>query len=158
MRILNMNDDDKFDIDLSQIEAKIDDNNLFDKSEKPTVDAINKFISTKHEFKNQKASLITGNFFVEYRMRVKGRYHDSGIITTKADLQTYTVNEMIFSFPTEFIYWVYINKESLEIQDAKKNDTDYIATGILIPIYRIFDLYKDYHQQKRIKQLFDKKK
>jgi hypothetical protein len=107
MRILKMNDDDKFDIDLSQIEAKIADNNLFDIAEKPTVEAINKFISTKHEFKNQKMTLNTGNFFVEYRMLVKGKYHDSGIITTKADLQTYTVNEMVFSFPTEFIYWIY---------------------------------------------------
>lgn len=148
MKILEMNDNDKFDIDLSQIEAKINDTNLFTPAEKPTVDAVNYFISTKHEFKNQPSTLTTGNFYVEYKMLVKGKEHYSGIATTQAGLQTYSVGELLFSFPTEFIYWVYQNKKKLGIVDADKNDTDYIASGMLIPIETIIGLYSKYRTQK----------
>jgi len=147
MRIIEMNNDDKFDIDLSSIDAKINDTNLFTPAEKPTVDAVNKFISTKHEFKNQPSTLTTNNFFVEYKMLVKGKEHYSGIHTTQAELQTYSVGPMLFSFPTEFLYWVYLNKNRLNIPEGKKNDTDYIATGMLISIDSITGLYGKYRTQ-----------
>ena len=152
MKIIKMNNDDKFDIDLSSIEAKIDDTDLFTPAEKPTVDAVNKFISTKHEFKNQPSTLNTNNFFVEYKMLVKGKEHYSGIHTSQALLQTYSVGEMLFSFPTEFIKFIYLNKARLNIMDAKKNDTDYIATGMLIPIELIIDLYGKYRTNKALKK------
>jgi hypothetical protein len=156
MRILEMNNDDKFDIDLSSIDAKINDTNLFTPSEKPSVDAVNKFISTTHEFKNQSSTKFTSNFFVEYRMQVKGKYHDSGIVTSQAELQTYTVGPLIHSYPTEFIKWIYLNRKRLVIQESQKNDIDYIGYGILIPIYRIFDLYNDYFVENRLKNLIRK--
>ena len=156
MRILEMNNDDKFDIDLSSIDAKINDTNLFTCSEKPSVDAVNKFISTTHEFKNQASTKLTSNFFVEYRMLVKGKYHDSGIVTSQAELQTYTVGPIIHSYPTEFIKWIYLNRKRLFIQETQKNDSDYIGYGILIPIYRVFDLYNEYFVENRLKNLIRK--
>lgn len=148
-----MNDDDKFDIDLSSIDAKIDDQNLFDEIERPSIDAINKFISTTHEIKNQPKTLDTSNYYVEYKMLVKGKEHFSGIHTSKAELQTYTIDDIIHSYSTEFIYWIYKNKDRLGIIDKSKDDTDYIATGMLVPVYRIFDLKKQYIMEKRLIEL-----
>jgi len=148
-----MNEDDKFDIDLSSINAKIDDQNLFDEIERPSIDAINKFISTTHEIKNQPKTLDTSNYYVEYKMLVKGKEHFSGIHTSKAELQTYTVDDIIHSYSTEFIYWIYKNKDRLGIIDKSKDDTDYIATGMLVPVYRIFDLKKQYIMEKRLIEL-----
>ena len=145
-----MNNDDKYDVDLSSIDAKIDDANLFTPLEKPTVDSVNKFISTKHEFKNQPSALKTNNFFVEYKMLVKGKEHFSGIDTTQANLQTYSVGEMLFSFPTEFIHWLYLNRIKLGLPDAKKNDTDYIATGFLVSIDLLTQLYGKYRTHKAL--------
>jgi hypothetical protein len=153
MKIIKMNDDDKFDIDLSSINAKIDDQNLFVEIERPSIDAINKFISTTHEIKNQPKTLDTSNYYVEYKMLVKGKEHFSGIHTSKAELQTYTVDDIIHSYSTEFIYWIYKNKDRLGIIDKSKNDTDYIATGMLVPVYRIFDLKKQYIMEKRLIEL-----
>ena len=148
-----MNDDDKFDIDLSSVNAKIDDQNLFVEIERPSIDAINKFISTTHEIKNQPKTLDTSNYYVEYKMLVKGKEHFSGIHTSKAELQTYTVDDIIHSYSTEFIYWIYKNKDRLGIIDKSKDDTDYIATGMLVPVYRIFDLKKQYIMEKRLIEL-----
>jgi hypothetical protein len=153
MKIIKMNEDDKFDIDLSSINAKIDDQNLFDEIERPSIDAINKFISTTHEIKNQPKTLDTSNYYVEYKMLVKGKEHFSGIHTSKAELQTYTVDDIIHSYSTEFIYWIYKNKDRLGIIDKSKDDTDYIATGMLVPVYRIFDLKKQYIMEKRLIEL-----
>jgi len=153
MKIIKMNDDDKFDIYLSSINAKIDDQNLFVEIERPSIDAINKFISTTHEIKNQPKTLDTSNYYVEYKMLVKGKEHFSGIHTSKAELQTYTVDDIIHSYSTEFIYWIYKNKDRLGIIDKSKDDTDYIATGMLVPVYRIFDLKKQYIMEKRLIEL-----
>ena len=158
MRILVMNDKDKFDIDLSPIDAKIEDNKLFTELERPSVDAVNKFISTTHEFKNQSKTKSTSNYFVEYKMLVKGKYHDSGIITSQAELQTYTIGSIIHSYPTEFIRWIYTNRKKLKMTESQKDDTDYIGFGILIPIYQIFELWNQYEKQKRLKELFEKMK
>lgn len=148
-----MNEDDKFDIDLSSIDAKIDDQNLFVEIERPSIDAINKFISTTHEIKNQPKTLDTSNYYVEYKMLVKGKEHFSGIHTSKAELQTYTIDDIIHSYSTKFIYWIYKNKDRLGIIDKSKDDTDYIATGMLVPVYRIFDLKKQYIMEKRLIEL-----
>jgi hypothetical protein len=142
--ILPMNDNDEFDVDLAPIGAKIDDTDLFHKDEAPTLNAVNKFISTKHEFKNQAMALSTSNLYVEYKMLVNGKEHYSGIHTTKADLQTYNIDEMIISFPTDFIYWCYKNISNLKLELKDKNDTNYIATGFLIPIWRICELLNEY--------------
>ena len=148
MKILKMNDDDKFDVDLSSIEAKIDTSDLFHKDEAPTLTAINKFISTTHEFKNQALGLNTSNLYVEYKMLVKGKEHFSGIHTTQAELQTYTIDEMIISFPTDFIKWCYHNMKNLKLEQKDKNDTDYIASGFIIPFYRICELMNEYKSVK----------
>jgi len=153
MKIIEMNKDDKFDIDLSPVETQVNDQGLWDERERPSIDSINKFITTKHELKNQNMTIKTSNYFVEYKMLVKGKEHYSGIHTSQAELQTYTMDGVIHSYPTDFIRWIYLNKDKLELPDGKKNDTDYIATGVLLPIYRIFTLYDQYKIEKRLKEL-----
>ncbi len=155
-KVLKMNDNDSFDIDLAPLNARIEDNDLFDERERPSVDCLNNFISCTHELKNQPTTLSTSNYFVEYKMLVKGKEHYSGIHTTKAVLQTYTIKGITHSYPTEFIYWIYQNKDRLDLKDGKKNDTDYIATGVLVPIYRIFELYRQYESETAIKRLRNK--
>jgi len=156
MKILIMNDDGKYDIDLSPIQAKINTENLFSKFELPSVNAVNKFISSTHEFKNQQSALLTDNFFVEYAMTVKGNYFNSGILTSEAVLQTYNVNELLISVPTEFILYLYHNRVRLNLTDTKKNDTDYIGHGFLIPASRLVEMYSNYVMENRLKALRNK--
>lgn len=156
MKKIKMNDNDKFDLDLSQLDAQINEVDVFCERELTSIYAMNNFISTTHELKNQPSALNTDNFFIEYAMKVKGKFFYTGIVTSEAARQTYNVNDCIYSYPTEFIKWCYDNKERLELVDSKKNDTDYIGYGILIPICRINNLYQEFFKNKRIKTLFNK--
>lgn len=155
--IIEMNNNDKFDIDLSQLNSSINDRNLFHKSEEVTIRNINNFISTTHEFKNQPSALNTGNLFFEYKMLVNNKEHYSGIHTSQAKLQTNSIGEITISFPTEFIHWCYVNRKKLELDDKDKNDTNYIATGFLLPFARITDLYNQFHNEKRLRELYKNK-
>lgn len=157
MKILEMNNDYRFDIDLNLANIKIDNTNPFCKREIPSIDAINKFISSKHELKNQQSALTTDNFFIEYGMLVKGKYSETGIITTEAEYQTYNVHECLYSFPTIFIKYLYNNRKTLNLMETTKNDTDYIGYGILVPISRINVLYSDYVKKKAIQRVFKNK-
>lgn len=154
-----MNDDYRYDIDMSTAGLKIDDTNVFDKVEIPSIQSFNKFISCKHEFKNQQATITTGNFYIEYRMNVKGEDQDSGILTTQADLQTYTVDECIYSYPTEFIRYLYDNRKTLNLPEQQKlhyksySDSRYVAFGILVPVSMMNELYSNYKKIKALRRL-----
>ena len=148
-----MNNDGKFDIDLSQLDGKIEDTNPFSDRELPSINAMNKFISSKHELKNQSSTFTSGNFFVEYGMLVDGVYTDTGILTSEAVLQTYNVFDTIYSFSTEFILWCYHNRKKQHLKDSKKNDSNYVASGFLLPIERLPELYRNYYKEIRLKSL-----
>jgi hypothetical protein len=153
MKLIQMNDNDKFDVDLSQLEVKINTKDLFTSIEEPSVNSVNKFISSKHELKNSFKSTKTNNYFIEYGIMVKGEFKKSGISTSEADLQTYTIGEIIHSYPTKFIKWASDNRKKLDLKESQVNADDYVGFGILIPIYRIFDLYYYYHKETRLKAL-----
>lgn len=152
--MIKPNNDDKFDIDLSQLNNRIDTSAPFTDSEKPSLELIDKFISTRHELKNQMSALSTNNFYVEYGMEYTHKpKHISGILKSEAEFQTYTVGDMLFSFSTDFIKYLFDNRKKLKLDEKKKNDTNYIAHGFLIPIDRMMELYSNYRKDLILKSI-----
>ena len=153
-----MNNDYRYDVDLSQAGIKVDENNLFSTKEKSSVNALNKVLSTTVELKS--CDNARYNLFIEFDCtRRDGIKYPSGIATTEAHIWRINVGELVFEFPTHFLKWIYEKKEELDIKESTIiNKTDLDVTGILLPVADLLPLYSKYKQsqeflQKRLKEL-----
>lgn len=144
-----MNDDYRFDVDLSKSGIKVDDNNLFSIKEKSGVDALNKVLSTTVELKSNDNAIY--NLFIEFNCTKRdGVTRPSGIATTEAHIWRINVGELVFEFPTHFLKWIYLMRAELGIKESPIiNRTDTDVTGMLVPASDILSLY---HQYKKSEQ------
>jgi hypothetical protein len=158
MNTIEMNNDYRYDVDLSQAGIKVDENNLFSTKEKSSVNALNKVLSTTVELKS--CDNARYNLFIEFDCtRRDGIKYPSGIATTEAHIWRINVGELVFEFPTHFLKWIYEKKEELDIKESPIiNKTDLDVTGILLPVADLLPLYSKYKQSqefliKRLKEL-----
>ena len=153
-----MNNDYRYDVDLSQAGIKVDENNLFSTKEKSSVDALNKVLSTTVELKSCDNAIY--NLFIEFNCTKRdGITYPSGIATTEAHIWRINVGELVYEFPTHFLKWLYLKKEELELKTSPIiNKTDLDVTGMLVPAADILNLYIQYKKSpeflnKRLKEL-----
>lgn len=153
-----MNDDYRYDVDLSKAGIKVDENNLFSKKEQSSVNALNKVLSTTVELKS--CDNARYNLFIEFDCTKRdGIKYPSGIATTEAHIWRINVGELVFEFPTHFLKWIYAKRVELEIKESPIiNKTDLDVTGILLPVSDLLPLYSRYKQSqeflnKRLKEL-----
>ena len=158
MNIIEMNDDYRFDVDLSKAGIKVDENNLFSTKEKSSVNALNKVLSTTIELKS--CDNAKYNLFIEFNCTKRDNItYPSGIASTEADIWRINVGELVFEFPTHFLKWIYAKRAELEIKESPIiNKTDLDVTGMLVPVADILPLYSKYKQSqefllKRLKEL-----
>ena len=158
MNTIEMNDDYRYDVDLSQAGIKVDENNLFSTKEKSSVDALNKVLSTTVELKSCDNAIY--NLFIEFNCTKRdGITYPSGIATTEAHIWRINVGELVYEFPTHFLKWLYFKKEELELKTSPIiNKTDLDVTGMLVPAANILNLYIQYKKSpeflnKRLKEL-----
>jgi hypothetical protein len=158
MNTIEMNDDYRYDVDLSQAGIKVNENNLFSTKEKSSVNALNKVLSTTVELKS--CDNAKYNLFIEFDCTKRDNIkRASGIATTEAHIWRINVGELVFEFPTYFLKWIYEKRAELEIKESPIiNKTDLDVTGILLPVADILPLYTRYKQSeeflnKRLKEL-----
>lgn len=164
MNFLVLNDNQDYDIDLNQMNYVIDSNDAFRPSEKESLINMSYFFNSKIELKCHNRALDTNNLFIEYEITVKGVTKPSGISVTKSDNYVFTIGYAHISLPTKFIKDLVHRKlnNTLEKQYdelvviAKTDATDYIGTGILIPINVLFELYSKFHKAYRVKKVLKK--
>ena len=147
-----MNDDYRFDIDLSKAGIKVDDNNLFSTKEKSSVDALNKVLSTTVELKSNDNAIY--NLFIEFDCTKRdGITYPSGIATTEAHIWRVNVGELVYEFPTHFLKWLYLKRKELNIKDSPiVNVTDLQVTGMLVPASDILNLYHQYRKSEEYRK------
>ena len=152
MNTIEMNDDYRYDVDLSQAGIKVDENNLFSTKEKSSVDALNKVLSTTVELKSCDNAIY--NLFIEFNCTKRdGITYPSGIATTEAHIWRINVGELVYEFPTHFLKWIYLNKEELEIKTSPIiNKTDLDVTGMLVPAADILNLYHQYKKSEEYRK------
>jgi len=152
MNTIEMNDDYRFDVDLSKAGIKVDDNNLFSTKEKSSVDALNKVLSTTVELKSNDNAIY--NLFIEFNCTKRdGITYPSGIATTEAHIWRINVGELVYEFPTHFLKWIYLKKEELDIKTSPiVNVTDLQVTGMLVPASNILNLYHQYKKSEEYRK------
>jgi hypothetical protein len=162
MNTIEMNDDYRYDVDLSKANVKVNEKNLFSSKEKSSVDALNKVLSTTIELKS--CDNAKYNLFIEYNCTKRDNVtYPSGIASTEADIWRVNVGELVFEFPTHFLKFIYNNRERLGIKESPiKNKTDLDVMGMLLPVGDILPLYAEYknsqeYLRKRLKDLSIKK-
>lgn len=148
--IIKMNDDDKFDVDLSQSMVQVDDTDLFHPDETPSINLLNRILGGKIEIKNHDTATHYGNLFIEYKILKDGVFKWSGLSTTKADFWLFTIKDMAYFYPTEFLKYMFKNKKTLGLK-IKNNDyeTNYIGYGLIVPIARVIELHNNWTQHKQ---------
>lgn len=147
-----MNDDYRYDVDLSQAGIKVDENNLFSTKEKSSVDALNRVLSTTIELKSNDNAIY--NLFIEFNCTKRdGITYPSGIASTQADIWRINVGELVFEFPTHFLKWVYLKRADLGIKESPIiNKTDLDVMGILVPASDILNLYHQYKKSEEYRK------
>ena len=144
-KLLEMNDNGDYDLDMAQTNIQVNEKNLFHKKEKSSIKSLNRLFSCLVELKSMDKTVLT--FFIEYQIDVNGKIKDSGILTTKSDLYRITIDELVFEVPTQFLKWIYFKHESLDINKGtvlSSTSNNYIGYGIYIPVSRLLELYQTY--------------
>lgn len=152
-----MNQDKYFDVDLSQIDASIDDKKFFHPDEEFCVKMLNDILGSKIEIKNQDRALTTGNLFIEYQVEVNGIVQPSGISTSKAEWWMMKVGETCQLYPISFLRYIFDNREDLDL-NIKDNgyQKNYVGYGLILPLNKVQELlvkYKTYQQQESLKRI-----
>lgn len=152
MNIIEMNDDYRYDVDLSKADIKVDDENLFSSRERSSVDALNKVLTTTVELKS--CDNAKYNLFIEYTCTKRdGITYASGIATTEAHIWRVNVGELVFEFPTRFLKWIHNNRATLDIKESDIiNKTDLDVRGILLPASDILTLYNQYKNSEEFRR------
>ena len=160
MRIIPMHNNADFDVDMSLAEIKVDDTNLFSKAEQPSVNLFNSIIGGTIEMKSHLQTLKTGNLFIEYKIDTKGdgEFNLSGLSVTKADYWFLNIGEMGLFLSYNFLKYLYDYRDALKIDSNNNGKTakDHIGYGLIIPMWRLMELYMCYNQHliiQRIKEI-----
>lgn len=166
-KVLTMNDDGRFDIDLEQLKSYIDTSSIWDNQEKPSLNLINLFLKSKVEIKNMIEARKC--FFIEYYItpdiKNKEIIKPSGIVTSLSEFYILTTKINFHVITTEMLRWVLKNKEMLNIKDEDGNYDKYPTNnphGLIIPHDRLLELenkfMNDESARKIIYDRFVKKK
>lgn len=147
---VKMNNDYKFDVDLSQLKVEIDNKDVHHLDEIPSINLLNKILSGKIEMKNHDTATQYGNLFIEFIIRKNNKFEFSGLSTTKADFWLFTIKDMAYFYPTEFLRYLKKNRKYLGLE-VKNNDYElnYIGYGLIVPIAMIIDLYNKWTKHKQ---------
>jgi hypothetical protein len=158
--IIPMNDNADFDINLALGKIQVDDTGLFSKAEQPSVNLLNQILDGKIEMKSHMQSLKTGNLFIEFEIDTKGNgiKVPSGLALTKADFYFLNIGDMALFLTVHFLKYLLKHKDvlELEVKDNGKTADDHIGYGLLIPMYRLMEVYMVYNQHlitQRVKQI-----
>lgn len=148
---LKMNDDYRYDVDLSQLNAQVEDSNPFSTRELPSINLFNKILRSKLEMKSHMQTLKTGNLFIEFQIDNKGDgvLVPSGISTSEADMWFLNIGDMALFLTDEFLKWIFANQDKYELKPKTNEKTadDHIGHGLIIPFIRILELQIDYYRQ-----------
>lgn len=148
---LKMNDDYRFDVDMSQMDAQVEDINPFSTRELPSINLFNAIIRGKIEMKSHMQTLKTGNLFIEYQIdnRGDGVIVQSGLSKSEADFWFFNIGDMGLFLSGNFLIWIFNNKEKYEIETKTNEKTadDHIGHGLIIPFIRILELQIEYYRQ-----------
>lgn len=165
MRVLLMNDDHRFDVDMKQLQVKVEDNNPFSDRELPSINLFNAIISSKIEMKSHMQTLKTGNLFLEFEIdnRGNGVLDKSGLSTTEADFWFLNIGDMAIFLSYPFMKWMLDNRKRLKIEVKTNHKTakDHIGHGLIIPMYRLMEIYMEYNNhliKQRIAEVMKNKK
>jgi len=154
-RVIDLNDNNKNDVDLSKLNVGINIKSCFCKSEVSGVVGLDNLLQSTVEIKNHYSAIPFNSLFIEYKTFFKERdsNEDSGILTSKADMWLFQLDEISLFYPIEFLKWMYNNRNTLNLQDGYSNDESHVATGLIVPFGLIIPLYEQYVRQKRLKEL-----
>ena len=144
--MIEMNDDYKFDIDLSQMNVQIDVTDLHSPAEKPSVDMLNSILSSKIEMKEHTKTLITHNLFIEYKIFKNGQMLSSGLKLSEADYYFFNIHlEMGIFLSKRFLVFLFNKREAFNIETKNvRNADNYIGYGLIVPWNRILGMYEIY--------------
>jgi len=167
MKYIQMNDNKYYDVDLAKLEMQIDTNTKFSETEMPSLLLLNRILESKIEMKSHMQTLKTGNLFIEFEIDNKGDGFlvPSGLSTTHSDFYFLNIDEMGLFLPVTFLKYAFTNrnnfKPKLDIKNNEKTADDHIGHGLIIPMYRLQEIYNSFvtfKEKLRLKELSAQKK
>jgi hypothetical protein len=169
MKYLKTNDDYKYDVDLSQMNYQIEPsapNPRFPDlaREQPSIDLLNRILSSKVEMKSHNQTLKTGNLFIEWQIDNKGDgvLVPSGLSKSEAGIWFLNIGDMALTLTDEFLKWIFTHRDKYEIETKTNEKTadDHIGHGLIIPWQRTLELQIIYQSEltaaatiKRVREL-----
>lgn len=160
---IRINDDETYDIHMSDCNSYINTESSFCKSEKGGYEGINRFLHSTVEVKFHLSAIDYNSLFVEYQtyFRKENENRLSGIHTSEADCWWFEMGEVSIRIDTEYLKWLYTNRNTLNFEEKPSHDHSHVATGFIVPIGLILPLlkkYKDEKNMKRIREVYENKK
>jgi len=150
--VIDTNNDEKFDVDLSKLNTRIDDSNLFDIKEKSSFDNLNFLLSSKVELKSQNKS--KNYIWLEYEIEINGVIKPSGLSTTQSEIYRISIFEIVLEFKTDYLKWLVNKRKELNINESRNNNIkNYIGIGINVPFAELLNYQKLYHQSQEYRKL-----
>jgi hypothetical protein len=156
MNYLETNDDYTHDVDFAKMNYQIRLTEPVEwfpdlVKENTSIERLNELLRSKIEMKNDSQILRTGNLFIEYKIDNKGDgiLEISGLSRTEADEWFFNIGENKLFLTVNFLKWVYVNMERLEIETkANNNLLNRIGYGMIIPFYRLMELMIEFENIK----------
>jgi hypothetical protein len=149
-KIVPMNDNSDYDIDMSKSNIKIQDTNLHAEVELNSINLLNEILNAQIEFKHHYKATQTGNLFIEFETDSYGNkvFRPSGLSITKAKFYFFSVDRIPLFLEVTFLKYLLENKNelNLEVKDNRKTGTDNIGNGLIVPLTNLIDLYNNYLQ------------
>lgn len=156
MKYIKMNGDNTHDFDFADAGVQIDSSTRFAKSEQPSIDLLNRILSSKIEMKSHMQTLNTTNLFIEFMIDNKGNGDlvPSGLNTTKAGMYFLNIDEMGLFLPVRFLKYLlkYKDKLGIEVRNNLRTADDHIGYGLIIPMEKLMQYYLKYHNAKSRKR------
>ena len=154
MKYIPMNDNADWDVDMRLAEVQIAKQDVHSHKELPSVNLLNRILSTTIEMKSHVQTLKTGNLYIEFQQDTYGNriMKPSGLYKTKADMWFFNIGEMGLFLSTAFFIWLMTCYQDfgLVVKDNVKTGKDNLTDGLIIPMPMVMDLYLAYekHLQK----------
>ena len=161
--IIYMNGNNSHDFNFADANIQIQDKNLFSTDELPSIHLLNKILRNRIEMKNHDKSCKTKNLYIEYEQDCNGNaiFKPSGIKVSQSEYYFFNIGDIGLFLNTEFLKWMYNNKEELGLlhADNKKTGKDNITNAFLVKWKDIVDLqnkYKNFEKEQSIKRVREK--
>jgi hypothetical protein len=152
---VNVNGD--FDIDLKQAEVEVEINTSWCDSEKGGLIGLNNILNSTLEIKNHNSATRFNSLFIEYKtyFQSEDEIRPSGIETSKADKWFFELDGIEIILPTDYLKWLYTNRNTLNFEEKTSDDQSHQSTGFIVPIDLILPLYQQYKKQQQQKRAID---